>query len=177
MKENHSEPSKSQDSNKEKDYSYCFSPQCSSEKCVCEKTHCSYVYKQYGMKRWVYGIIITVVIVGLIVPFFSQVICTFFFQEAKLGLETWNQFVSIILGIVATILSIVSMIMSFKNYDDSLAVHEKNVEILKTVAGMSQNVDMMRATMEKFYLNTGSGDETNRIAPSSQWQNQPKTED
>ena len=69
---------------------------------------------------------------GGIVPFATQfllpMIGSLIGKEINpYGAEVWNQFVSIALGIVATILSIVSMYLGFKNSDESRAI-EKNIQ-------------------------------------------------
>lgn len=146
---------------------------CKKEVCECNKTTCTYAYKQYGMKRWVYGIIITVILVGLIVPFFSEVICTMIFPNAVVGLNTWNQFVGIILGIVATILSIVSLIMGFKNYEDSLELHEKHVETLEKLGKISKDIEGLDG---RITIMTDSKSENSRIPPKKQWIPEPESE-
>ena len=87
--------------------------------------------EKYGLKKWTFRLILWTIFLGIIVPYFAEVICTLKFPDAAAGLNIWNQFVSIVLGIVATVLSIVSLIMSFKNYDDTLAIQEKYTETLK----------------------------------------------
>lgn len=150
--------------------------QCKKNLCVCKNEKCSYAYKQYGLKKWVYGIIITVIIIGLIVPFFSEVICTIWFPNTTTGLSTWNQFVSIILGIVATILSIVSLIMGFKNYEDALDLHEKNVKTLDDIASLSKDVNDVKAGLEKITVLSDTKNETPKLPPKIQWDSEPKTE-
>ena len=78
----------------------------------------------------IYGFVTFVIFFGGIVPFATQfllpMIGSFTGKEINpYGAEVWNQFVSIALGIVATILSIVSMYLGFKNSDESRAI-EKN---------------------------------------------------
>lgn len=149
--------------------------QCEKNVCNCNEEVCTYAYKQYGMKRWVYGIIITVISLGLIVPFFTEVLCTIWFPDVSLGLNTWNQFVSIILGIVATILSIVSLIMGFKNYEDGLDLHEKHVQTLEKIGSISKDVDAVRERIEKITMLTDTKNETQTIPPKILWNNEPKT--
>lgn len=146
--------------------------QCSKNLCSCNNEVCAYAYKQYGMKRWVYGIIITVISFGLIVPFFSEVVCTIWFPDVSVGLNTWNQFVSIILGIVATILSIVSLIMGFKNYEDGLDLHEKHVQTLEKIASISRDVNDVK---EKINNLNDTKNEFPKIMPKIQWDNEPPT--
>lgn len=71
-------------------------------------------------KKYVYGVILIISLVGLIVPFAAQFILPFFYPCYKItGAEVWNQYVSIILGIVATLMSVVSLKMSFDNVQQS----------------------------------------------------------
>ncbi len=86
---------------------------------------------KYAMRKWVYWLVFGTIIAGLIVPYGAQVICTIWFPDASVGLDVWNQFVSIALGIVATVLSIVSLIMGFKNYDDTLSIQEKYTQTMQ----------------------------------------------
>lgn len=80
----------------------------------------------------IYGFVTFVIFFGGIVPFATQfllpMIGSLIGKEINpYGAEVWNQFVSIALGIVATILSIVSMYLGFKNSDESRAI-EKNIQ-------------------------------------------------
>ncbi len=146
--------------------------QCTKKLCACKNETCSYAYKQYGMKRWVFGIIITVITLGLIVPFLSETICTIWFPEASVGLNTWNQFVSIILGIVATVLSIVSLIMGFKNYEDGLDLHEKHIETLEKISSISKDVIEVK---EKINNLNDIKSEAPKISSKISWGDEPKT--
>lgn len=118
-------------------------PMCAKTECACKGIQCNYLHKKYGMKRWVFWLIVITISIGAFVPFFAQVICTFWFPDVSLGLSTWNQFVSIILGIVATIVSIVSIIMGFKNYDDTLEVQGKYMEALKEISNMAKDLSQV----------------------------------
>ena len=124
-------------------------PMCNKETCVCKNKNCDYLHKQYGMKKWVFMLILFTISVGLFVPFFAEVICSSKNPDASSGLAVWNQFVSIILGIVATILSIVSIIMGFKNYDDTLQVQEKYMEALKEISKISKDLDNVSNVVNK----------------------------
>lgn len=149
------------------------SKQCKKSQCVCNNEVCTYAYKQYGMKRWVYGIIITVIAMGLVVPFFTEVILTVWFPTAAVGLNTWNQFVSIILGIIATVLSIVSLIMGFKNYDDSLDLHEKHIKTLENIENMSKDVSAVKEKMDKIGALGDTLSLTPKIASNIDWDKEP----
>lgn len=145
--------------------------QCKSNVCVCNGEVCTYAYKQYSMKKWVFGIIITVIIIGLIVPFFAEVICTIWVPDASVGLNAWNQFVSIILGIVATILSIVSMIMGFKNYEDGLGLHEKHIQTLEKISTISKDVSDVKS--ELIAMSTDVKNEKRSITDTL-WNHEPE---
>lgn len=151
------------------------SEQCKENTCYCANGSCTYAYEQYSMKKWVYGIIITVIILGLIVPFLSEAVCTIWFPDVTLGLNTWNQFVSIILGIVATILSIVSLIMGFKNYEDGLDLHEKHVEALVKITGISKDVHEVKGELQRMAILADSKNESPKIPSKIAWDDEPKT--
>ena len=110
----------------------------------CKGNGCKYLHKQFGMKKWVFMLILITIILGIIVPFSSEVVLTIWFPDVTLGIETWNQFVSIILGIVATVLSIVSMIMGFKNYDDALSIQEKYMQALKEIKLLAKDLSNVK---------------------------------
>lgn len=147
--------------------------QCKQNVCLCNNEVCTYAYKKYGMKRWVYGIIITVISLGLIIPFFSEAICTIWFPNVTLGLNTWNQFVSIILGVIATLLSIVSMIMGFKNYDDTLYIQEKYTQTLKDIGHIAKDLDSVRQDVSKILL-SASSQVNEKTQSEGSWGNEPQ---
>lgn len=109
--------------------------------------------KKYSLKQWVFHLIVITIFFGLIVPFLSEVIFTIWFPCATVGLNTWNQFVSIILGIVATVLSIVSIIMGFKNYDDTLEIQEKYTQTLQNIERIAKDLDIVKNDVSKMALN------------------------
>ncbi len=117
---------------------------CTPAACAGKGKKCDYLHKQYGMKKWVFYLIVITIVCGAIVPFASEVLCTIWFPDVALGLNTWNQFVSIILGIIATILSIVSIIMGFKNYEDTLSVQEKYMQALEQISNMAKDLNNVR---------------------------------
>lgn len=89
------------------------------------------------------------IFVGAIVPFWAKAVCTVWFPDVGLGLNVWNQFVSIILGITATILSIVSIIMGFKNYEDTLSVQEKYMQALQEISKIAQDITNVKNDVNK----------------------------
>ena len=149
------------DSNKVNCEQFC--TLCSSSVCASKGKKCDYVHKQYGMNKWAFRLIVITIVLGAIVPFASETICTIWFPEASVGLNTWNQFVSIILGIIATLLSIVSIIMGFKNYEDTLSVQEKYMQALheignmaKDLANVKNDVSRMSSMQEKIPVMSSS---------------------
>ena len=126
------------------------------------------------MKKWVFGLIITTISLGLIVPFFSETICTIFVPDISIGLNTWNQFVGIILGVVATILSIVSLIMGFKNYEDGLDLHEKNIETLEKITYILQDVHDVKTKLESITILSDSKNEARKMPLEMPWNKDPE---
>ena len=122
---------------------------CTPEVCASKGKKCDYIHKQYALKKWVFNLIIFTIGLGAIVPFASEAICTIWFPNVALGLNTWNQFVSIILGIIATVLSIVSIIMGFKNYDDTLSVQEKYMNALEQIGNIAKDLNNVREDVSK----------------------------
>ncbi len=85
-------------------------------------------------RKYVYKIILILSLVSLIVPFAAQFILPFFFPECNVvGAEIWNQYVSIILGIVATLMSVVSLKMSFDNVKQSHETELKTRDLLHDI--------------------------------------------
>lgn len=123
---------------------------CTPDICAGKEKKCDYLHKQYGMKKWVFNLIIITIVLGAIIPFASETICTFWFPDVATGLNTWNQFVSIILGIIATVLSIVSIIMGFKNYEDTLAIQEKYMEALEKISLIAKDLNNVRDDVNKW---------------------------
>lgn len=92
-------------------------------------------------EKWVYRLIFWIIIIGLIVPFGAQVIIPLLFcnkQSVSDALNTWNQFTSIILGICATLMSILSLVMGFYTLNQS---HLTEVENTKTLTRISKALE------------------------------------
>ena len=100
--------------------------------------------EKYSLRKWVFRSILAIIIIGVLGPFVAQCILTCTHPTAVDGLNIWNQYVSIILGMVATILSIVSLIMGFKNYDDTLSLQQYNIDVLHRLETISGTVDEMK---------------------------------
>lgn len=84
-------------------------------------------------------IVIGSAIVG---PFIWQ--CIAHNIDTKESLEIWNGFVSIALGFVATTLSIVSLAMNFKTYDDALRVQQQAEKTLAAIEAVKEDVRFLR---------------------------------
>ncbi len=79
----------------------------------------------------VYRMILTLALIGLIVPFAAEAILPFFFPDQQLeGIETWNQYVSMILGIVAAIMSVVSLVLCYRSERQSNEAYHKTDKAL-----------------------------------------------
>ena len=82
-------------------------------------------------KIFIYATIIIITILGAIVPFAAQFILPFFFPKQNIaGIEIWNQYVSIILGIIATLMSIISLKLSFDNVNQSFETELRTQKLL-----------------------------------------------
>lgn len=93
-----------------------------------------YRSKTIDHKIFIYTVITIIAILGALVPFASQFILPFFYPCYKItGAEVWNQYVSIILGVVATLMSIISLKLSFDNVDQSHITELRNIEILHQI--------------------------------------------
>lgn len=87
-------------------------------------------------KNKIYYLIIAVIAIGALVPFAAQFLLPFYNSEISVaGAEVWNQYVSIILGVVATITSIVSLILGFKSEEQSNATERRTRDLLKEIEG------------------------------------------
>lgn len=85
-------------------------------------------------KSAIYILIGIIVLIGAIVPFAAQFILPFFFPDKQIaGAEVWNQYVSIILGVVATITSIVSLVLGFKSEEQSNATELRTRDMLQRI--------------------------------------------
>lgn len=94
----------------------CPCPECKEK----QSPPCQVLENRYGLKKWCVVIILFVATIGCLGPFVAQCVLPFFFPECTIdGLEIWNQYVGIVLGIVATILSIVSLIMGFNSANEA----------------------------------------------------------
>lgn len=81
------------------------------------KKPCKRLKWKFSMKGWVFTLITFFCVFGLIGPLVAQ----FTAPEDEIYtalMEAWNSYVSIILGVVATLLSIVSLIFSFHNEEE-----------------------------------------------------------
>lgn len=110
-----------------------------------EKNNCD-SYDVTKSKKYIYRLLLFVIFIGLLVPFSCQFLVPFIFQwNGKRvlsipGAEVWNTYVSIILGIVATVTSLISLILSFKNTDDA---KETSVETMRHLTAMSTKINQM----------------------------------
>lgn len=98
---------------------------------------------------WIFILVIGVILFGGLVPFAAQFIFPFVFPNIPIsGAEIWNQYVSIILGIVATILSIVSLKMCFSSEEQT---HETNIRVQKALDDLDKAVDKVSDKQDLLY--------------------------
>lgn len=90
-------------------------------------------------KNGLYILIGVIVLIGAIVPFAAQFVLPFYFPDKQIaGAEVWNQYVSIILGIVATITSIVSLVLGFRSEEQSNATERRTRDLLQRIEARIQ---------------------------------------
>ena len=103
----------------------CPCPDCKEK----EVPRCMELEHKIGLKKWIFWFIFCFVIIGFLGPFLAQCILPFFVEDSMIGgLEEWNQYVGIVLGIVATILSIVSLAMGFASANEASEQQRKAFE-------------------------------------------------
>lgn len=90
----------------------------------------------------IYCILGLFIAVALIGPFIWS--CANINTDVKESLSIWNGFVSIALGVVATTLSIVSLAMNFKTYDDALHVQQQAEKTLISIDAVKDDIRYMR---------------------------------
>lgn len=85
-----------------------------------------------NFKNMMYKVIAIILCIGAIGPFLAQCILPFFIDESIQidSLQLWNQYVSMILGLVALLMSIVSMYLGFKNSDDSASSERRTRNLI-----------------------------------------------
>lgn len=119
-------------------------------------------------KHFIYGLIAFVIFVGAIVPFGAQFWLPFFKEEAfTQGAEVWNQYVSIVLGIIATILSIVSLKMCFDSEESAKKSEIRTAITWQKIEGkletLSEKQDYIYHTVSQSQPNT----QTNTVNSSN----------
>lgn len=94
------------------------------------------------LRYLVYTLLFITIAVAIVGPFIWQ--CIEKNQDAKEALAIWNGYISIVLGFVATTLSIVSMSMNFKTYDDAIRVQRQAERTLAMVDVVKEDVRYLR---------------------------------
>ncbi len=137
----------------------CPCPECKENKApLCEELE-----HKYGLKKWIFKFIFWFVVIGFMGPFIAQCWLSVFATDLQNihmdGLIMWNQYVGIVLGIVATILSIVSLVMGFHSTSEAYEQqriafdqYEATIELLRKV---KTDVEDVKSSVGK-YLDTSS---------------------
>ena len=103
---------------------------------------CRELKYKIGLKAWIFWFIFAFSIIGFLGPFIAQCILPFFVSDAEIkGLEMWNQYVGIVLGIVATILSIVSLVMGFYSASEASEQQRKAFEQYQSTIELIRKVE------------------------------------
>lgn len=128
-------------------------------------------------KALIYKLILLVIILGAIVPFFAQFILPFFFPKISIaGAEIWNQYVSIILGVVATIMSVVSLVLGFRSEEQSNATELRTRDLLKSIESNIEVMSQKQEQFQRFFSKNYSESNKAVSANLSSGQNKPKDE-
>ena len=111
--------------------------------------------KKSEEKKNIFGLIGFVIFVGMLVPFACQFVIPLFWEQQKIqGVEIWNQFVSIVLGIVATNLSIISLKMGFDSADNAKNTEMKTQGILDEISSkislLTEKQNQMAKSIDEF---------------------------
>ena len=128
-------------------------------------------------KYLIYWLIAGVIFIGAIIPLGAQFWLPFFKESAFTnGAEVWNQYVSIVLGIVATILSIVSLKICFSSEETSKNAEKRTEVIWAKIEGkldtLSQKQDYIYHTVSQNQPNT----QTKTIDGNDNWKQSNKNE-
>lgn len=108
---------------------------------------CKTMQGRLSLRMWSLIVICFFGFIGILGPFTAECILPFFFPEKELKtLNHWNQYVGIVLGSVATILSIVSLAMAFHNMDEAYAQQRTNNE---QNSNMIQRLQLIEQSMIK----------------------------
>lgn len=107
---------------------------------------CKRLKWKYSMKCWVFWLVGIVCVVGLIGAWWGQYVAP---EESRLQvtLEIWNQYVGIVLGVVATLLSIVSLVFSFHNEEEE-NIQQRNYD--EKFGALTSSVADLKAELEKY---------------------------
>lgn len=151
--------------------------QCQEQgKCPCpecreyEKPRCRELESKIGLKKWVFRFIFCFVCIGFLGPFLAQCILPFFstVEESIKGIDSlamWNQYVGIVLGIVATMLSIVSLVMGFYSASEAAEQQRKAYEQYESTIRALNRVEVrmeklgVSSSVEKVKQGTSAGGE------------------
>lgn len=114
------------------------------------KKPCKRLKWKFSMKWWVFTLIALFCVSGLIGPFAAQFASNSDSVHYTM-LNAWNMYVGIILGVVATLLSIVSLVFSFHNEEEE-NIQQRNsdaqFEALKTsVIKLEKDLNTTSKTM------------------------------
>ena len=91
------------------------------------------------LRTMAFWLILVTIFIGGIVPFAAQFLFPAVFDGySPIGAEVWNQYVSIILGIVATALSIISLVLCFRSEDRS---QNSNSQLQLTFEKLNEKIE------------------------------------
>lgn len=121
----------------------------------------------------IYDLIFWIVLIGALVPFAAQFLLPFLVPDVDVkGAEIWNQFVGIVLGVVATILSILSLRMCFDSLYQSRDTENRLTALIKNVSDLLHEVSQKQEDMNRYFINSSTSTATN-VKQSGGWNTPP----
>ncbi len=138
------------------------------------ESHLETLDEKYGLKKCVFRGILFVISLGALGPYIAECIISPLFPGSAEDLSIWNQYVGIILGVVATVVSIVSMIMGFRNFDETLSLQQIYLSTLNQITLVSQKVEDVKTHVSN--LDQGHDTSTSKEAIKDLWNEEPPEE-
>lgn len=136
---------------------------------------CAELEHKYGLKVWTFRFILWFVVIGFMGPFIAQCWLSIAFPDVPIdGLEMWNQYVGIVLGIVATILSIVSLVMGFHSTNEAYEQQRKAFDQYEATIELLHKVETDVADVKS---KVGNKSDAKHVAPINPEEPDVKVED
>lgn len=112
---------------------------------------------RFWKKIW--GILVVFAIFGSIIALFIDSFVT----EKSISLEVMNEWVSLIVGMVALILGVISLFLSFYNVEQSNEIQKETVKIMTDVKeDMAERIHNIERKIDSGFSNSGNSMRNNQ---------------